>query len=281
MKGEMMIEELKAALPAWLVAKAVPGMWSELLTLPDGAEYKEVEGVLCVSCPDRPDFWFGNFIMFNDRRFDTDAASLLEIWKTSLGKNDRVEKIVLISEVPVGEPLPKDLPHGFAVEDSSVLVYADGLATERVNHNFPFKIEMVKSREQFEKIVALAPNLGFNQSGVAPPEFIRWRLRAFWELVELKRAKWWAVWDGDQVVGYSGMFVDDGLVRCPEVVTRDEYRNRGVCTQLCLRMLTYAFSVGGATLGVQIAEPGGAAERIYRSVGATNFSTFRAFVADP
>ena len=79
--------------------------------------------------------------------------------------------------------------------------------------------------------------------------------------------EWFGAFVGKQMAGGLGLFVNEGIGRFQEVVTRSEFRRQGVCRSLVFEASSEAFRCLGAERLVMVAADDYIAARIYEQVG--------------
>jgi GNAT superfamily N-acetyltransferase len=262
---------MKFSPPAWLRPESCPGLWTELNSLPaDSVISVGAHDIVCVSTPVRPDFWVGNYLLFDPARDLSFYPSLCEEWCLQFGAMAGVGRVCFTTEFSLAQASPWQhfVPEGGLIEVADVLALQVFCPAPAPAEDFPYRIAPVESAADFEKVIEAAEDMDFADGGSAPWDFTVWRMREYWRSVcEQPDAVWWAAWDGAEVVAYAGLFRDNGMVSVQEVGTCPAYRRQGISLRLCSAMLRAALAVPGVRQCIQVAEPGGAGERVYQRLG--------------
>lgn len=256
--------------PSWLTPDRCPGIWTELSSLPAGTEiHVGAHDIVCVRSSARPDFWCGNYLLFDPARDPSFYLQLCEEWQRCFGDMAGVARVNFTTELGIGESSPWQtfLPEFGLVEHLTVLALGD-FHPVPMGDDCACRIAQVVDDEDFESVIEASEDMVFAAGGSAPWDFTVWRMREYWRVVcRQPGAAWWAAWDGPDVVAYAGLFRDAGMVSLQEVGTNAAYRRRGIASRLCSAMLVEALAASGVKRCIQVAEPGGDGERVYRRLG--------------
>ena len=106
-----------------------------------------------------------------------------------------------------------------------------------------------------EALNALYTAVGWNDDEMRTPEKT--------QLVLERAACFVAAWDGETLVGFGRLFADVYWAQILDVMTRPEYRRRGVAKEIVSRLITYAEK---EQLSLMLIAAGGL-ERLYRQFG--------------
>jgi putative acetyltransferase len=91
------------------------------------------------------------------------------------------------------------------------------------------------------------------------------RVRRQW--LEQGLAKWWGVFEGDQLIGQCGMVECEELGRFQSVETHPDWRRRGVCASLISTVARHALGELGKQRLLLSAEINGPALELYKRLG--------------
>lgn len=86
-------------------------------------------------------------------------------------------------------------------------------------------------------------------------------------LVARGHGEWFGAFVQGQLAATMGLYVHQGVARCQSVATAPEFRRQGLCASLVHAVCETGLREMGADQIVMLTTPGGAAERIYTSVG--------------
>lgn len=239
--------------PPWLSALLRPASHSDLFLLPDTVRFSAGPDWIAVICNDRPDFVYGNYLILRGAPSPLGLRGYADVC-SSFFRNRGVRNVVLQwEEGPEGVGLDVD---GWTLDRSVVLERTHAM---RVDAGTGAK--RVSLRAEGDRVLALLEE-GLSADSTCTA-FLRWRLGEYARLVESGRGEWLAVWEGDRIVATCGVFRCGGVTRVQELVTAPCARRRGHATALC----QVAFGLSSVDRAIAVAEPGGSAEQLYRSLG--------------
>ncbi len=244
--------------PPWLSPSLRPASHSDLFLLPEAARFAAGTERVAVACEDRPDFVFGNYLMVPSAPSAIVLRRHLDEWSSSLRARGVRDLVVQWEEGPEGLALAVD---GWTLDRSIVL-----------ERRHPFhaatgdaaRVTQVPLSADLDRVLALLQE-GFG-TGSRDADFVRWRLGEYARLVEAGRGEWLAVLEGDTMVATCGVFRCGGVTRVQELVTAPGARRRGYASALCRTAFRARPGVPPPRT-VAVAEPGSAAELLYRSLG--------------
>ena len=105
------------------------------------------------------------------------------------------------------------------------------------------------------------------EPGEAFRVFKQRQMRSYRRMAEAGMGDWFGAFDGARLVADLGLFLEDGLARYQQVVTASAWRRRGICATLVHAAACRALESMDTRTLVLVADHGGPAERIYRSLG--------------
>ncbi len=271
------------SLPEWLTEDTSPGAYSDVRVLPPGCLFAASGERLFVRCPERENFWFGNFALLRDPpRQDSEWQALRQGWQRHIGDRCRVPKIVFQWDEAGPEPFDQALPTVFGT--GIELFSARVMALDRPVPPPPpgsYRFLRLERRTDFDQALRIVlADLAGSPQDAATGDFIEWQHRRRWEAVSAGRAVWFGLMREDELVVHCGLADAGSLGRYRDVITAHRYRRRGLAERLCRAVAHEAMAEGRFSRLIIVAESGSSAERIYARPGFRTIGYQYALVID-
>lgn len=231
-----------------------------------------------VRTPSSPLFWWGNFMLFDAAPQAGQVADWEALFDAHVGRTPGVLHRNLAWDTTAGElgAAGEFLSAGYELNTSAVLTTSAPVHAPR--HNTAAHVRPIATPAEWERVLAIQqaslPSQRESPSFCAFQEQQHVRDR---RLVAAGHGQWFGAFVApdehgafEPVLAASmGLFVQAGVGRCQSVATAPEFRRRGLCAALVHAVCRAGLEHMGAERIVIITTPGGAAERIYQSVGFT------------
>ncbi len=252
------------------------GWRTDLLLLGTEAEIEEKSDYVVGRCPEVPEFYWGNFLVFRQPPKQGDLERWISIFQQEFAGMPAVRHVTLGWDDSVGDKgeIKSFVDAGFGFEKVDVQV-----ATEESLHNKPkgynkeLEVRPINKDEEWRSSMELqisshGPN---DPSGLAAFSTYCEKMMSLRQaLVRAGRGLWWGAWcpKTKELVGNLGVFWGDtDLARYNEVLTAEKWRRRGVCTTLMARSAHDALSRPKIKRLVITADIDSAASKIYEALG--------------
>jgi ribosomal protein S18 acetylase RimI-like enzyme len=233
----------------------------------EGASVTERDGYLVVRTPDNPGFWWGNFLLLSalpepgtvGRWLGRFADEFPDAKHVSLG----------IDTTDADAPIPRDfIDVGLEPERSVVLAATQVRPPAHLNHEA--EIRAFVSDDDWRQSVDLGLRLWVGE-GVSDAEYYRTRAVSRRRMAEQGGGGWFGAFEDGRLVAQLGLLrAGDGVARYQDVETDPAMRRRGLAGTLVWQVGRYGLEELGAHTLVIVADSGGDAIRLYRSVGLTD-----------
>lgn len=258
------------------------GHRSDLFFLRHQAEVLDRGDFLACRSPAEPGYHWGNFLLLADppvpgdlerwvRLFDAEFADLPEVrhqafsWDETSGERGAADEF---------------LAAGFRWDGGEVMV------SRRVGPpRFPAEgVELRPMRTEADweasaRCAVLVRDARFSEASYQ--RFVMRRQAAQRELVERGLGQWFGAFLDGALVADLGLFLDGELARYQRVQTHPDHRRKGLCATLVTHAAEWARRERGAEVFLLVADPGGAAGRVYRSLGFEVEEVFGGLVRAP
>lgn len=246
------------------------GRRTDLLFARFSGTVEERQGCLVIQTPDNPGYHSGNYLLFDRPPGRGDFVR----WKAlfdALIPYPTHHYLFCWDPPQLGDPA-EFLAAGFEVDSAVVLACSRPHRSSRGLETL--EVRPLTSQEDWERAVEL-------QFRCADPKYFDPKYGAFKKkqmdqyrkMTEAGLGLWYGGFEGGRLVGNLGIFTEGHLARYQEVGTDPGFRRRGVCGTLVVRASRDFEKRFGQKRFVLEAEAGGAAERIYRSVGFEEVET--------
>ncbi len=249
------------------------------------------EQVLVYKTKTRPDYWFGNYIVFSSPVTSESLPEIRRQWQKEFSQEAGILWQIFEWEIPFDRELPDvtKVARAFNAEIDIRIVRTASRGKFQLQQSpaelaADTELIKVKNEVQYENAlkIALADHEATPQSG-ATSDFIQWRLEQRRQSANLGNGNWWLLMHQEVPVASCGLFFDqDGLMgRFREVTTHPKWRGRGFATKLCGMLAQKFLEQGQVQELIIVSEPDSIADRIYSKLGFKAVSCQIALIANP
>ena len=254
------------------MAVASLGYQTDLMLLGlQGSVIEQRAGYQVVHTPANPPFYWGNILLLDG----PPAPGTVSSWMSTFAREFPGAKHVALgvdgADGDAGDQAEL-VTAGLAIERNTVLSTGMTNPPPRPNQTAQFRIldsdaDWLAALELQEAGHPDGPSQGWQG-------FLGRRLQARRQMQAQGLGAWFGAFQDGRMVSGLGIFGDgSGIVRYQDVDTHPEHRNQGLAGTLVYQAGQYARKEMGARTLVIVAEPGGPAIRIYRSVGFDDAET--------
>jgi GNAT superfamily N-acetyltransferase len=236
-----------------------------MIRVMEGSEVADHRDHVVVRSPASPAFWWGNFILLAAPPPPREAARWLARFAEVFPAADHVALGIDATE-PHAADRSGLVEAGLRVERSMVMTASAVHAPPRPNHDAHYR--PLASEEDWRHSLEL--RLASDEGGepTATRAFYEQRTADARRLTENGHGAWFGAFAGERLIAQLGVFSDgSGIARYQNVETHPAWRRKGLAGTLVWRAARYAIDQLGARTLVIVADPGGSAIRVYRSVG--------------
>ncbi|MEM9235266.1 MAG: GNAT family N-acetyltransferase [Verrucomicrobiota bacterium] len=227
------------------------------------------DGFHVIRTPDNPNFWFGNFILFDRPPQEGEVDRWLEAHRQTFG--DQLNHVTFAWDEPSPGATRQFLELGF--EESNGIALSITEHPEAARTNPELEIRALQSDEDWQAMISQQERI--DREDFAYPEgdglFRKRQMAGARRMAEAGHGDWWGAYLRDLLVGGMGLFFDEhrSLGRFQCVTTVAEFRRKRVCTTLLDHVVRHAFkTVNPAQLIICTgAEEENAAIPVYRNFG--------------
>lgn len=232
-----------------------------------GSEVIDHGDLLVIRTPANPDYYWGNFILVA-ASVEPEAASR---WVHRFSQEFPAARHIAIG-IDIGEGCEADLPALAAAGmsrslskvltlDSPVPMSEPALAVE---------IRALGTPRDWEQLLELRTALAAEEGAPIPDQlpFLKLRVAQERHLAESGRARYFGAFLPSGLVASLGLVgLADGICRYQNVETRIEHRRKGLATALLGTASAWAYGRSPVQELVIVADPGGPAIGLYRTLG--------------
>jgi RimJ/RimL family protein N-acetyltransferase len=260
------------------IAELSLGWRTDLIFARFDAEVVERSGYLLVRTPHNPNFWWGNFLLFDHAPAAGESAKWLAQFDAEIASRQPESRHIAFG-IDTIEPfeMPAELlAAGFTRDAGTVLTMRREQLRSPIASLPPgCRVGVLDLPAQAEAAVELQV---VSDEGAHPPEhehrlFRRRQMRRYAAMERAGLGHWFGVFAasdrGGQLVADCGLFRDEGgtLGRFQHVETHPQWRRRGLCRALIHTVCAHGFEAMGLQSLVIVADPDDVAIGLYESVG--------------
>jgi ribosomal protein S18 acetylase RimI-like enzyme len=222
---------------------------------------------LVARTPSNPSFWWGNFLLVAGPPGPGDLTRWRELFARELP--DAAHCAIGVDGVD-GETGPAEELEALDLEASvHVVLSAQRCAAPARGAPAGVELRPLEDDDDWRGALALRVLVARDEGEDtdARRDFIERQLAASRALAERSDAWWFGAFEGGELRSALGIVAGDGLARYQAVETHPGHRRRGLAGALIRAAGEHAVREAGASTLVIVAEAGGAAHRLYRSLG--------------
>lgn len=253
------------------------GLQSDILVMRGLSILEDHADRIVMRTPSEPDYWSGNCIIL--RHGPEDPAADLARFRADFPDSAHVYLFWDAPGADADAAARACTPLGLKVEDHDVLLLSGPVVPVPLPDGI---IARPLGPEDWSHAVDLYHAVDMDEGypdNAAHRGYVERRFAARARQVADGQGAWFGAFDGARMVAGMGLFHDARLGRFQHVVTAPSHRGRGICAGLLSHVAGWARGrVPGLPL-VIIADPAGAAGRIYRRAGFVRQETFLAAMA--
>jgi ribosomal protein S18 acetylase RimI-like enzyme len=242
------------------------------LRVMEGAEVADHGDHLVIRTPDNPGFWWGNFILLGGAPEPGSGA----VWLARFAAEFPAARHVALGVDTTSDDVV--IPDEFlaaGLETERVMVLTAGHVRPPPHLNAEAEIRPLDSDADWRQSVDLAIRCF---PGEEPGEYLERRALARRRLTRQGTGAWFGAFMGGRLLAQLGLLdVGDGHARYQHVETDPAARRRGLAGTLVWRAGRYGREVLRSRTFVIVADPSGAAIRVYRSCGFADVQTQLSF----
>ena len=217
--------------------------------------------------PNRPDFYWGNFLITQaviESQAELDA--LISVYKRHFDSYDKF--ITIAFDIPMGDVgrLSVFKNNDFDVYTNLVMQLdkKDFKLKDDLNENFTFRV--IKTSDFIDQLVELHHDPEWKY-GPGQDDFLKSKFESLIKLEDKGMGNRYVLMDDDKLVADLGIYYENKLGRFNDVVTHIDYRNQGLCYTLVSKATEHIFNNTDVETLVMQAEEDYFAHNIYRKAG--------------
>lgn len=224
---------------------------------------------LVVKTPRNPGFYWGNLLIFDRPPRAGDREAWEALFAEAFEESNPGSHRTFGWDAPGGDPgaVEEFRDAGYELVNDPVLTISKAPASRQ--DSLDVQLRPLKSDSDWRSFVELNTVCDplEDKAGTSYSLF-KQRLRdRYARLIEAERGFWLGAFEGARLVAGLGLFSEGELGRFQSVETHPDYRRRGLCSALVREACRLGLEEMGLERLVILADDGGDAERLYRSLG--------------
>ncbi|HSB89942.1 MAG TPA: GNAT family N-acetyltransferase [Anaerolineales bacterium] len=222
---------------------------------------------LVVQTPTNPDFYWGNFLIFQDPPAAEDAVRWRQRFAEEIGSPPQTTHETFGWDSPEGElgQVETFLALGFHLVRSTVLAAGQ---LRPPAHVAPVEVRPLEKSAEWDQALELQILSREGGHGDAVYRTFRQRQIARYQaMIGAGWGHWYGAFLDDLLVADLGIFHRDGIGRFQSVATHPDFRRKGIAGTLVYEAADRALAETALVSLILVAEADSAPERLYRSIG--------------
>jgi ribosomal protein S18 acetylase RimI-like enzyme len=233
------------------------------LRVQEGADVADRGDYLVIRTLDNPDYWWGNFLLLARLPGPGQGQAWVDTFAAEFPAARHVALGVDVTAIP---EIPEDFAAAGLTADRATVLTAAELSPP-AHPCTDAEIRPLEGDADWRQSVDLASRC-FDAGD--PGDFLERRAAARRRLTQTGAGVWFGAFTGGRLLAQLGLFdVGHGYARYQHVETDPAARRRGLAGTLVWTAGRYGRAVLGSSTLVIVADPAGAAIRLYRACGFT------------
>ena len=233
-----------------------------------GGEVVDRGDYLLVRTPSNPDYFWGNFLVYENPPEKEDASKWCECFRNEFSSDPRVRHMAFGWDAPDGNEgqVEAFLAQNFSLERSVVMTATSVIMPSDCSHAFEVR-ELVTDSDWQQ---ATENQVRVGAQGFPLDEYRRFKnaqMKQYRNMAALGRGAWFGAFNEKALIADLGIYHDGEVGRFQSVVTHPDFRRKGACTQLVYGASKHALHSMSLARLVMVADPDYHAARIYERLG--------------
>jgi len=241
------------------------GLRTDLILATFDGEVSTGDGFIAARTPGSPQFWWGNFVLFNEPPQVRTAERWEAIFDQEVGRVPGIGHRNLAwdgVDGSIGDAY-WFVEKGYRLTEDIYLSATKTTPAE--HHRKDVTVRRLSSRQEWQTATRI--QLASFDSSPSFQAFVQQQMNRNQTLASAGHIRWFGTFYRDEMVATMGLFVKDGLGRCLAVATSPQHRRNGYCSTMVYEVCSYGFAEMGAEEIVIMTTPETAAARVYQSIG--------------
>lgn len=218
---------------------------------------------LVIKTPLRPNFFWGNYIIFPEEPGDGDYQKWTDIYKYEFDNNPGFMALTWDTS---NEGLTEEfIKNGFKLSKCEVLRAEEFVKPQKYNNNV--EIRELISENDWDQFVEVHTDDSWQFSPDTLSGFLEQLRDSAKKIVESGKGKRFGAFLDGKLIGEAGIYYDGNIGRYNEVATHPDHRRQGVCGTLIYNTARIATESMGLKTLVMVAADSYRAAKIYKTVG--------------
>lgn len=231
------------------------------------AQITDKGSYIVVRTPDRPDYFWGNYIIMPSDPSPNSYSHWLAIFESEIGPKSQTGFVAITWDSPSDQGhCAQFIDKGFALQTSIILSASRVYAPPKSNPHVTIKPLQAESDFAQSIDVHFTPDWQYS-SDEAQIKFLKDSAKRFRKLIDAGTAISIGAFQGNKLTAAVEMYFNDNLCILDSVVTHRDHRRQGICSSLVHYASQYALTrLNCQTLTLEADEEYHAA-KIYESIG--------------
>lgn len=229
---------------------------------------EENDQFVIVKTPSNPDYYFGNYLLLKTTPTSADLTSLEQAFHALVGEPPTIKHLTFQWTLDIGEKSNVNtfIEKGYKYEENTVLLgdRSSLVSPKRVNEEITIK-ELQTDAEWDDWLELEVTGKDEDLPLDSFKGFVTEMRKTYRDMIQAGLGAWYGAYIGNELAGSVGVFYQDNLARFQRVMTKEAYRNRGICGTLVHHVSLEASKQ--AEKLVMVADEHYHAAKIYESLG--------------
>ena len=232
------------------------------------ATVTENSDYIVIKTPQRPDYFWGNYIIMKSPPTHGDFEDWISIFELEIGTRNELGYVAIGIDTIDGDDcvVEEFKENGFDIQVSKILL-AENIIKPR-KFNDLIEVRPYSSEEDWANYLEIhfTPNWNYGTEA-EQKEFLKDEMESFRRFVKSENAQRYGAFLNGEMIAELGVFWEGNVARFNNVATHSDHRRKGACSSLVYHVSKMMLDRSEITTLVMEADEDYHAARIYEEVG--------------
>ncbi len=189
------------------------------------------ENYFAIHTPDNPEYYWGNYLIFDNPPKKTDRKKWIDAFKDEFGHRESINHAAFTWDLGEESNLDEFVEGGFHVDKTIILTLSEMPPPSLCNDNITLK--EIQTDSEWKELIDLQVLIG-NSGGEYENyrKFTEKKFFSYKKIVSSNKGTWLGAYDSGKLIGDLGIFLTEVFGRFQNIETHPDYRGKNICRSL-------------------------------------------------
>ena len=224
------------------------------------------ENYLVIHTPNNPEYYWGNYLIFDGPPKKTDSKKWIDAFKNEFGHRKSIDHIAFTWDLGEVSNLDEFVEKGFHIDKSIILTLNEMSSPSLCSGNITLK--EIQTNSEWKELIDLQILIG-NSDGKYE-NYIKFTEKKFFtykKIVSSNKGTWLGAYDSGKLIGDLGIFLTGAFGRFQNIETHPDYRGKNICRSLIYKAFHWIKNRNSKAIIVVESEANSLPLKIYKKLG--------------